>query len=87
MPMSKIEVLQAKRFFIRKSLIGTNTRVQFTNNKGQVCNYDHDKVYEAFKLKFDSMPCFEKYKSYTNSNNLPAFVRTMDNSKKVFTMK
>jgi len=79
--------MQAKRFVIRKSLIGTNTRVQFTNKKGQVCEYDHDKVYNAFKEKFDTMPCFEKYKSYTNSNNLPAFVRSMKSAKGVFTIE
>lgn len=80
-------LLSTKRFVIRKSLIGTSTKVKFTNKKGEQCEYDHDKVYNAFKEKFDSMPCFEKYKSYTNSNNLPAFVRTMKNSKGVFTIK
>jgi hypothetical protein len=80
-------LLSTKRFVIRKSLIGTSTKVQFTNKKGEQCEYDHDKVYNAFKEKFDSMPCFEKYKSYTNSNNLPAFVRTMKNAKGIFTIK
>ena len=27
--------------------------------------------------KFDNMPCFEKYGSYTNSKNLPKFVREL----------
>ena len=27
--------------------------------------------------RFDDMPCFAKYKSYTNTNNLPVFVRNM----------
>jgi hypothetical protein len=39
--------------------------------------YDHDKVYNALKDKFDAMPCFNKYGSYTNTNNLPAFVRSL----------
>jgi len=69
--------ITTKRFVIRKSLIGTNTIISFINNKSVVCTYDHDLVYNAFKAKFDLMPCFEKYGSYTNTNNLPAFVRAL----------
>ena len=29
------------------------------------------------KDKFESMNCFQKYKSYTNSKNLPKFVREL----------
>jgi hypothetical protein len=71
--------LTTKRFVIRKSLIGSNTVISFTNNKSVLCTYDHDLVYNAFKAKFDLMPCFEKYGSYTNTNNLPAFVRALPN--------
>lgn len=69
--------LTTKRFVIRKSLIGTNTVISFENAKKVLCTYDHDKVYNALKAKFDLMPCFEKYGSYTNTNNLPAFVRAL----------
>jgi len=69
--------LTTKRFVIRKSLIGTNTIITFENAKKVFCTYDHDKVYNALKSKFDLMPCFEKYGSYTNTNNLPAFVRAL----------
>ena len=69
--------LTTKRFVIRKSLIGTNTVISFNNHKQVLCTYDHDLVYNAFKAKFDLMPCFDKYGSYTNSNNLPAFVRAL----------
>jgi hypothetical protein len=27
--------------------------------------------------KFESMNCFKKYKNYTNTNNLPKFVREL----------
>ena len=74
----KVVELKTKRFVIRKSLIGTNTIVTFENNKNETCKYDHDAVYKAHKERFDNMPCFEKYKSYTNSNNLPAFCRDMN---------
>jgi hypothetical protein len=69
--------ITTKRFVIRKSLIGTNTVISFTNSKQVLCTYNHDKVYDQLKAKFDLMPCFAKYGSYTNSNNLPAFVRAL----------
>ena len=73
----KVEELKTKRFVIRKSLIGKNVVITFTNKKNEVCTYNHDKVYNQLKERFESMPCFEKYKSYTNSNNLPVFVREL----------
>ena len=69
--------ITTKRFVIRKTLIGTNTIITFTTNKGSKVTYDHDKVYTAHKERFEAMPCFAKYKSYTNTNNLPVFVRNM----------
>ena len=76
-PVTAKIALTTKRFVIRKSLIGTNTVISFENAKKVLCTYDHDKVYNQLKAKFDLMPCFEKYGSYTNTNNLPAFVRAL----------
>jgi len=69
--------LTTKRFVIRKSLIGKNTIITFTNKKGDTISYNHDEVYNTHKDRFDSMNCFDKYKSYTNSNNMPAFARNL----------
>ena len=69
--------MELKRFVIRKSLIGKNTIITFTNKKGEVVKYNHDEVYNAHKERFESMNCFEKYKSYTNSNAMPAFCQDM----------
>ena len=66
-----------KRFVIRKSLIGKNEVITFTNKKGEVVKYNHDEVYNKHKERFDAMNCFAKYKSYTNSNTMPAFCRDM----------
>ena len=74
----KVNELTTKRFVIRKSLIGTNTVITFTNKNKELCIYNHDVVYEQLKDKFDNMNCFNKYNSYTNSNNLPVFVRALD---------
>lgn len=66
-----------KRFVIAKSMIGKNQLLEFTNKKGQQCIYNHDVVYEQLKDKFEAMECFAKYKSYTNTNDLPVFVRNL----------
>ena len=68
--MSKLET---KRFVIRKSLIGKNTIITFVNKKQEKVSYNHDEVYNTHKERFESMNCFAKYKSYTNSNAIPAF--------------
>ena len=69
--------LTTKRFVIRKSLIGKNTIITFTNKKQEKVSYNHDEVYNTHKERFESMNCFQKYKSYTNSNAIPAFCRDL----------
>lgn len=74
----KVNSITTKRFVIRKSLVGNNTVITFTNKKGVKYTYNHDEVYNANKERFEAMPCFEKYKNYTNSNAVPAFARNLD---------
>ena len=66
-----------KRFVIRKSLIGKDVTIEFTNKKGEKVKYNHDAVYTKHKERFNEMNCFNKYKSYTNTNCMPAFCRDM----------
>ena len=73
-----VNTLATKRFVIRKSLVGSNTVITFTNSKGKKYTYNHDEVYNTFKEKFEAMPCFAKYKNYTNTNAIPAFARNLD---------
>ena len=76
--MSKtLNNLTTKRFVIRKSLIGKNTVITFVNKKQEKVSYFHDEVYNTHKEKFDNMNCFQKYKSYTNSNCVPKFCRDL----------
>ena len=69
--------LTTKRFVIRKSLIGENAIITFTNKKGITYTYDHDEIYSTFQEKFESMACFQQYSSYTNSNIVPKFCREL----------
>ena len=73
----KTNNITTKRFVIRKSLIGTNSVITFTNKKDITFTYNHDEIYSTFQEKFDNMNCFQKYKSYTNSNTVPAFCRNL----------
>ena len=75
--VTKVVELKTKRFVIRKSLIGKNTVITFVNKKQEKVSYNHDEVYNAHKSRFDNMNCFAKYKSYTNSNAIPAFCRNL----------
>jgi hypothetical protein len=66
------------RFVISKTLIGQSAIITFTNKKGITYTYDHDAVYSANQEHFETMNCFVKYGSYTNSNNLPTFARAFE---------
>jgi len=75
---AKVEVLKTKRFVVRKSLIGKNVIFSFTNKKGVNVKYNHDKVYNIMKSKLETLPCWNKYKSYTATNNIPLVCRNVE---------
>ena len=72
--MSKKETVKSKRFVIRKSLLGQGVLIEFQNKKGDLITYDHDKAYEVMQETLENLPCFEKYKSYTATNNIPKLI-------------
>ena len=69
--------LTTKRFVIRKSLIGKNVTITFTNKKGETYTYNHDDVYSVNQEKLETMECFQKYGNYTNSNVIPKWCRDL----------
>ena len=73
-----MNVIKSKRFVVRKSLVGKNQVIEFTNKKGDTITYNHDKVYSLMKDKLESLDCFKKYKSYTATNNIPMVLRDKD---------
>ena len=70
-----MQIINSKRFVVRKSLIGNPTIIQVTFKNGKKYKYNHDKVYEIMKDKLNNMNCFEKYKSYTSSTSVPVILR------------
>ena len=73
--MTNSNVVESKRFVIRKSLIGKNQVISFTNKKCVNVKYNHDVAYKLLKSTLDNLPCFAKYKSYTATNNIPVALR------------
>ena len=76
--MTKLNVMNSKRFVVRKSLIGKNQVIPFTNKKGDEVTYNHDKVYSIMKNTLEKLPCWNKYKSYTATNNIPLACRNVE---------
>ena len=72
--MSK-NVLKSKRFVVRLSLVGKGQLIEFTNKKGKTYTYNHDVVYDIMKSDLKKLNCFQKYKSYTATNNIPLVLR------------
>ena len=69
------DVLKSKRFVVRKSLVGKNVVIEFTNKKGDTYKYNHDKAFAIMKNTLENLPCWTKYKSYTATNNIPMVCR------------
>ena len=68
-------VMKSKRFVVRKSLVGKNQVIEFTNKKGDTVKYNHDKVFAIMKNGLEKLACWDKYKSYTATNNIPTICR------------
>jgi hypothetical protein len=75
--MSNQNVLQSKRFLVRKSLIGKNQIIEVTFKNGKTAKYNHDQVFEVMKDKLEKMNCWAKYKSYTSSSSMPVITRSL----------
>jgi hypothetical protein len=73
--MSKSNSIKSKRFVVRKSLVGKNQLIEFTNKKGELIKYNHDKVFSIMQEGLEKLNCWAKYKSYTASGNIPTILR------------
>ena len=73
--LTKVVELKTKRFVVRKSLIGKNQVITFTNKKGETVKYNHDVAFNIMKSTLENLACWAKYKSYTATNNIPMICR------------
>ena len=71
------EIKNVKRFVISVKGIENKQVCVFVNKKGVEYTYNQSVVFNQLKDKFEKMNCWTKYKTYTNSNNLPTFVKEL----------
>ena len=71
------EIKKVKRFVISVKGIENKQVCVFINKKGIEYKYDQSVVFNQLKDKFEKMNCWTKYKTYTNTNNLPTFVKEL----------
>ena len=67
--------LTSKRFVLRQSLIGKNSIITVNFKNGKTVTYNHDKAFTLMQSALESMNCWEKYNSYTATNNVPKVLR------------
>ena len=67
--------LITKRFVVRQSLIGKNQEITVNFKNGKTVTYNHDKVFSIMKDTLTKLNCWNKYKSYTATNNIPTILR------------
>jgi hypothetical protein len=70
--------LQSKRFVVRKSLLGKGANIEVTFKSGNSVTYSHDKAFAIMQESLEQMNCWDKYKSYTASGNIPKVLRESD---------
>ena len=60
-----------KNFVVRKSWLGRNQIITFTNNKGQTITYNHDEALKVMLPKLSILPCFKKRGYWSQSTYAP----------------
>ncbi len=64
-----------KNFVVRKSWMGRNQIITFTNNKNHRITYTHDEVLKVMLPKLSILPCWIKRGYWSQSTDMPTNVR------------
>jgi len=67
--------IERKNFVVRKSWLGRNQVITFTNNKGITLKYNHDEVLNLMLPRLNISPCWIKRGYWSQSTDLPSYVR------------
>lgn len=70
--------IERKNFVVRKSWLGRNQVITFTNNKGQKITYNHDEALKVMLPKLNILPCWAKRGYWSQSTDAPMAVRHSD---------
>ena len=63
---------------IGQFLIGKNIIIEFQDKTGQIIRYDHDKLLNQLGNRITGLNCWAKYGHYSNSRELPKFIRDLN---------
>ena len=64
-----------QNFVVRKSWLGRNQIITFTNNKNVKITYNHDEVLKVMLPKLNVLPCWLKRGYWSQSTDMPKNVR------------
>ncbi len=67
--------IKRKNFVVRKSWMGRNQIITFTNNKNHRITYNHDEVLKVMLPKLSILPCWIKRGYWSQSTDMPVNVR------------
>ena len=67
--------IERKNFVVRKSWLGRNQIISFTNKKGIQRTYNHDEVLKVMLPKLTIMPCWIKRQYWSQSTDMPKNTR------------
>ena len=70
--------IERKNFVVRKSWLGRNQIITFTNNKGQKITYNHDEALKLMLPKLKLQACWQKRGYWSQSTDMPMIVRHSD---------
>jgi len=74
--------LHLKNFILRKDYLGKGYTIYFTNIHGRVIKYDHDILYYLVSDRLTKLPCWKNYGYYTNSRDMPVYMKkALENGK------
>ena len=63
------------RFVLDKKRYGKGLKIQWTTAFGETYIYDHDAILDAESERFAAMKCWQIYKTYSQTYNVPKFAR------------
>ena len=64
-----------QNFVVRKSWLGRNQVITFTNKKNVKVTYNHDEVLSVMLPKLSIMPCWIKREYWSQSTDMPSNTR------------
>lgn len=72
---SNIKEIKEKNFILKKDYLGLGYIISFINSRGIESSYNHDRLYKLVSNRLENLPCWNKYGYYTNSKDIPVYMK------------